>query len=359
MAARCCQACLGSAPDGVSPLPALPGQLIRQRAGTVALLHQGAGSTIDHFLRAPLEQQGLTLLDVDSSQPPQPGQLALLAELPLIVVVRYLTAPWQAALRQLRRSGCRLAYLMDDDLLDPGCLSGLPQPYRRRLQQRITRRRHLVPALFDHIWVTSAVLADRYGHLGARLLPLQPHASLLVRPEAVQLAYLGTTVHQAEFHWLLDLFSQIQQRHGNTQITVFGDLAINRLLRHLPRLRVIHPMPWGNYLAATGCTPIDLLLCPLLASHFNAARAAVKFIDAARCGAAGLYSDRAPYRGFVRDGVDGLLLDDQHSSWLMQLEALIGDPQRRRQLAAACRQRALELSHPPLSSPVQLWETPS
>jgi len=342
----------------VPPLQVLPGQLTRQRAGAVALLHQGAGSTIDHFLRGPLEERGHTLLELDSSQAPTEGQLAQLAELPLIVVVRYLDAAWVGPLRRLRRGGSLLAYLMDDDLLDPSGLADLPRPYQRRLRQRITRRRRLVPGLFDHIWVTSAVLADRYGHLGAELLPLRPHASLLAERPRLQLAYLGTSVHQAEFQWLLDLLTPLQQRHGHTHIDVFGDLAINRMLRHLPRVRVIQPMGWSNYLAETGPGRIDLLLSPLLASPFNAARAPVKFIDAARCGAAGLYSDREPYRGFVRDGIDGLLLDDRQGVWLERIEALIADPGRRQRLAAACRQRALELCAPTPTAPVQLWETP-
>ena len=89
---------------------------------------------------------------------------------------------------------------------------------------------------------------------------------------------------------------------------------------------------------------MDLLLTPLLESPMNAARAPVKFIDAARCGAAGLYSDRPPYRGFIRDGVDGLLLGDRQGEWLAAIERLIQDPGERRRLADAGRRRALDLS---------------
>ncbi len=76
----------------------------------------------------------------------------------------------------------------------------------------------------------------------------------------------------------------------------------------------------------------------------NAARAPVKFIDAARCGAAGLYSDRPPYRGFIRHGVDGLLLGDEQREWLQAIAQLIEDHQARRRLAEGGRQRALRLS---------------
>jgi hypothetical protein len=106
-------------------------------------------------------------------------------------------------------------------------------------------------------------------------------------------------------------------------------------------------MRWPSYLAETGQGRCDLLLTPLLESPFNAARAPVKFIDAARCGAAGLYSDRSPYRGFIRPGIDGLLLGDRQQEWLEAIEWLILDSCARHRLATEGRRRALQLSGSP------------
>lgn len=260
------------------------------------------------------------------------------------MVVRYLPRPWLAGLRQARRGGIPLVLLMDDDLLDPKVLQDLPPPYRRRLQERITNRRRWVPKLFDRLLVTSAPLARNYAGLGAEQLPLWPHASLLAPQPRLQLAYLGTSVHTQEFLWLVPLLERLQQRQPHTHVDLFGDLGINRLFRHLPRVRILHPMGWSNYLAETGSGRIDLLLSPLLESRFNACRAPVKTIDAARSGAVGLYSNRPPYRGFVRDGIDGLLLEDDHASWLAAIERLIAAPEERQRLAGAGRARALALS---------------
>jgi hypothetical protein len=134
-------------------------------------------------------------------------------------------------------------------------------------------------------------------------------------------------------------------------VDLFGDLSINRQFRDLPRTRILHPMSWSNYLADTGCGRLDLLLTPLLPSPFNAARAEVKVIDAARSGAAGLYSDRPPYRGFIRDGIDGLLLPDDQHQWLAAIGRLIDDPSLRARLAAEGRRRALELCRPGPAQP--------
>lgn len=317
--------------------PLRPGQ-------NVLLLHQGAGSTIDHFLRGPLEALGVCVEELDSAEQPGSLQLSRLLNADLVVVVRYLPRNWLKTLRQVCRAKIPMAYLMDDDLLDPDLLRELPVPYRRRIQERITRQRAWVPELCERVWVTSEVLALKYAHLGAVRLPLCPHPDLLTPHPRLQLAYLGSAVHQLEFAWLRELLIQLQQRQPHTHVDLFGDISVNRQFRDLPRVRVLHPMRWANYLAEIGRGRCDLLLTPLLESPINAARAPVKFIDAARCGAAGLYSDRPPYRGFVRHGIDGLLLGDHHQDWLAAIEMLVGDPQARHRLAEAGRCRALALS---------------
>lgn len=326
------------------PVTELPGLAIRAQGESVVVLHQGAGSTIDHFLRGPLERLACRLVELDSALAPTETSREILRTAPQVVVVRYLPRCWLRALGRARRAGATLMYLMDDDLLDPDLLAELPAAYRRRVRQRITRQRGWVPALFERIWVTSAVLERKYAPLGAVQLPLRPHPSLLLERPRVQLAYLGTSVHTREFAWLRELLSLLQARQPHTHVDLFGDLTINRQFRDLPRLRILHPMRWPSYLAETGPGRVDVLLTPLLESPVNAARAPVKFIDAARCGAAGLYSDRPPYRGFIRHGVDGLLLGDQPREWLEAIEHLIDHAETRRKLAEEGRRRALRLS---------------
>lgn len=317
------------------------------RPPVLALLHQGAGPTIDHFLAAPLDRLGCGRLDLDSRRNPLEELARLEAPPSLLVVVRALPAPWLRPLRGLRRQGCRLIYVMDDDLLDPAAAVTLPDTYRRRLRQSITAQRRHVPDLFDEIWVTSAALVVKYAHLAPRLLPLDPHPRLLQRRSRLQLAYLGTAAHQREFAWLLPMLTALQQRWQHTHVDLFGDLTINRQFRHLPRVRLLHPMDWERYLQETGSRSIDLLLCPLLADPFNAGRSAVKVVDAARLGAVGLYSDREPYRSCVRHGETGLLLADDPDLWLEAIAALVDAPERRRALAEGGLEMVRDLGRKP------------
>jgi len=325
-------------------LPILPGIEASQQGKCVVLIHQGAGSTIDHFLRGPLEAWDARIIEVNSAEAPGPHFQNSIIAANLVVIVRYLPRNWLNTLRQVRRAGIRLVYLMDDDLLDPALLPLLPIAYRQRIRQRITCQRKRVPELCDLIWVTSEFLERKYAHLGARLLPLSPHPGLLAERPRLQLAYLGSSVHSLEFAWLRELLILLQSRHSHTHVDLFGDLSINRQFRDLPRVRIVHPMGWPSYLAETGQGRCDLLLTPLLESPLNAARAPVKFIDAARCGAVGLYSDRSPYRGFIRPGIDGLLLGDRQLEWLEAIEWLIQDSEARLRIATEGRRRALQLS---------------
>jgi hypothetical protein len=58
----------------------------------------------------------------------------------------------------------------------------------------------------------------------------------------------------------------------------------------------------------------------------------------------GLYSDLPPYQGWIRDGIDGVLLRNTTKDWINAIEALIRDSALRLRLAQVCRQRALELA---------------
>ena len=190
--------------------------------------HQGSGSSIDHFLRGPLTAMTTRIVEIDSARRPSAADQDLLLAAALVVVVRYLPRPWIASLVRAGRSGAGLAYLMDDDLLDPAVHTELPPAYRRRLRQRITGQRRRIPGLFPTIWVSSDHLRQKYAAIGALRLPLRPDRSLLQERPRLQLAYLGTSVHQREFAWLRSLLGQVQERFEHTHIDLFGDLSINR-----------------------------------------------------------------------------------------------------------------------------------
>jgi len=174
------------------------------------------------------------------------------------------------------------------------------------------------------------------------LVVARTDAALLAQEhDAVHVAYHGTASHGAEIEWLHPVMAEVLARCPQAHFELFGDGRTAHAFLALPRVTLLHPLKWPNYLAYTAATRRDIGLSPLLPTPFNAARGAVKFYDFARMGAAGIYTDVTPFAGFVRGGVDGLLLPNEPARWIEAIAALVQDAPRRRAIAAAARARAL------------------
>lgn len=85
-------------------------------------------------------------------------------------------------------------------------------------------------------------------------------------------------------------------------------------------------------------------LAPLADTPFNRAKSAVKWLEYAAIGAAGIYADLPPYQGVVEDGQTGLLVGPDPEAWTEAVSRLVADPALRRRLAVNARE-ALDRSH--------------
>lgn len=261
-----------------------------------------------------------------------------------VVVVRYLPAHWLEPLRSFRAAGGRIVYFMDDDLMDPEAAAGLPAAYAKRVRTLATRQRSNLEALCAEFLVGTSYLAQKYQAWRPTVLSPAASAADLAQQSPVTVCYHGTASHGLELAWLPEVVAGVQSERTDTLFEVFGDHSVNRAFRQLPCVAVLHPMSWPSYLAYTGCVRRDIGLAPLLPGLFNAARGPTKFLDFARMGAVGIYSDVAPYRGFIRPDVDGLLLPNEPEVWINAIAALAGDAPRRNRMAQAARQRALAMA---------------
>lgn len=267
-----------------------------------------------------------------------------------VVVIRTIPAGWVGVLRSWRQAGVNVVLLLDDALLEPGAIGELPFRYRWRLWHGITRHRHHLDTLISELWVTQDSLARSCQRqlcgqpaLPIHCLSLRP-PRLVVEPKPMhRVAYLGTASHRAELVWLLPLLEQLQRERNDCLLELVLPPQWRRRFRHIPRTRIAYPMDWDTYLADTSQRRVDLLLVPLLPSQFNGGRSAVKWFEAARLQAVGLYSQREPYSSLVQHNHDGLLLPDQQGAWLKAMHQLLDDQTTRERLRQACRTRALSL----------------
>jgi hypothetical protein len=301
---------------GISPADSAP----RPEARRCVILDEGIRTpSADYLLRPRLETLGLPLVQADVRRSPtamdlQPGDL--------VVISRYVPPLWRRPLERRRQALAGLVYFMDDDLLDPDAHARLTASYARKLATLASSQRRWLEANADAFWVSTPTLVAKYAALAPVLVPLAPPARLLDRQAAVRIVYHGTASHAGEIEWLHDVIEALQARCPHTHFSLFGEHPVHRLYRDLPRVSVLHPMRWENYLAYTAAQAADIGLAPLLPGDFNAARGPVKFFDYARMGAVGVYADAEPYRDFVREGVDGLLLPMAPQRWVDALVEL-------------------------------------
>ncbi|MDH4188840.1 MAG: glycosyltransferase family 1 protein [Betaproteobacteria bacterium] len=299
--------------------------------GHYALIEYGPNASSDYYLIPRL--RGLPLSRLDSREAPRDD---ILPEGTFVIIVRYLPRAWGEYLSRQAERLAGVAYFVDDDLPAGLASAGLPWRYRFKLYRLFHRRRALLARLCSELWVASPALREKYARAAPKLVEPLP----LAEPSASGVTYFyhGSASHRSEWRWLREVVAPLQLGHAPLSFTAIGDRRVQRQFRDLPRVLVLHPMSWISYRDSLPAMRHDIGLAPLLPGAFNAARAATKHFDITRLGAAGIYSRCAPYSGYVRDGENGLLLDNDPAAWRAAILRLAAAPDLRASLLARARE---------------------
>lgn len=316
--------------------------VIIRRHSDVAIVANGDNASITYLIDPLLAEQGRSSTCIDTNHKP-PKDFAE-SGYHAAIIVRYLPAKWIKPLRHFHANGGKLIYFMDDDLMDPAAIAGLPRAYAKKVHKLAISQRSKLEALCSEMWVSSAYLAEKYQAWSPKILLPRPGVSGLLQLSGATVCYHGTASHQIELEWLVPVIKSVQVHNSETHFEVFGDHAVNKLYRDMPRVSILHPMSWPNYLSYTASVRHDIALAPLIPHPFNAARGPTKFFDFVRMGAVGIYTDVDPYRSFIRHGVDGLLLPNDPVLWMRAIVDLASDAPRRMRMANAARKRAMEMA---------------
>lgn len=304
------------------------------------ILSDGNTASTDYFLFPYLESIGYSPYLVDTRQ--MPGRFQHGLDKQVVVLSRYLPLSWRDTLASWKKEGSKIVYFMDDDLFDIHVLRGLPWRYRWKIVRLAMSQQRRLKELCTEFWVSTPYLAQKYAELKPRLITASPSPQLIHSyPPLVRICYHATSSHRSELHWLADVLRRVQLSSSNTHFELFGDSVIKRHYRGIPRVSILHAMNWSQYLAWSGSVRRDIALAPLLRNAFNRARGPTKFFDYARMGAAGIYTAAPPYQGFIRDGVDGLLVENDPEQWAKAILGLVTDEEKRGRIATAARNRAL------------------
>ena len=297
--------------------------------GDVVVLSPGAVPTVDFYLTprlAELAPERVRLLDSRAIDPAA-DSLPVGA---LVIIVRHACKHWLRFLAENANRWCGVAWLLDDDIPAAWRCTELPLDYRLRTSGRFLQVARDFLSVCDRVWVSSEVLQQRYAQWNPLLLPpLHPFRPRHAAPSGVRRwCYHGTRAHRAEINWLKPVVAAVQQRVPDAEFEIMGGGAVRNLFAGIPKVNVLPPLSWREYVAHCENSNIAVGLAPLLPGYFNAARAHVKIFDIVHAGAVGIFSRRAPY--FPNLAAAGVVfVDDDPRAWSEQIAALLLDDRQR------------------------------
>lgn len=296
------------------------------------------GPVVRHRWRAfipALTEAGFESVRFESLRRPVSQRLALYGTLTdddVVVLVRKLLAGPELAV--LRSRVWRLVYDFDDAVFSR-------DPSRRRAKsavraarfRRTVRRSDLVLA-GNSILAEHASAASR--RTDVRLTPTVVDTDRL-RPGAardddeVRLGWIGSAATRPFLEALAPVLDQVRTTDARVRLHVMADAP--------PALRDVSFTPWSEAAEASFLAGLDIGLGPLPDHPFTRGKCGFKLLQYAACGVPFVADDVGVQRRIAADGRLGLLATG-HDEWVARLGELVGDPERRRRMAAAARASA-------------------
>lgn len=294
-------------------------------AGLVYLVEEQSNSSTDYFVLPAVSANGYGVVRCGFADLPAPAELEGAA----VVFVRYVPAAWAKLVEETRHRLRRLAFFMDDDVLETGASAGLPWRYRFKLARSAAWRSGWLRRQVAELWVSTPYLQQKYASWHPRLVLPSPVCG---RPDICRVFYHGTASHAAEIRWLRPVIEEALRREERLAFEIAGGRDVHRLYHGMERVTVAHPMKWPAYQAFLAMPGRHVGLAPLLDMPFNRARSYTKFFDITRCGAVGIYAPDSACAKVVNHGVDGLVVAQKQQTWVETILHLARDEPLRHSL---------------------------
>jgi GT2 family glycosyltransferase/glycosyltransferase involved in cell wall biosynthesis len=244
-----------------------------------------------------------------------------------------------------RRTGARLVFDLDDDLLN------IPRshPDARVLRPRAKTVRRMLDVA-DAVWLSTQGLANS-------LTAIRPDATVIenglderiwvpptpsLRDQPVRILCMGTATHDHDFAMIEPALVRLKGEYDHrVSINIVGVTMRNDLPAGLDRIGMppsaTRSYPgFVNWLRAVE-PAWHIGLAPLLDTPFNLCKSPIKAMDYAALGLAVLASDTPVYRGSIADGPAGQLVPNTPAAWYAALTWLLRNRDERQAIAARSR----------------------
>ena len=243
-------------------------------------------------------------------------------------------------IERARRLGKPVVYDLDDLLYD------LPADHADVRHYRPARMAMLLAmAQADAVTVSTPALRELLTpyHPNIHVLPNYLNDRLWAAPQAprpaeaqpVVVGYMGSGTHAADVEMIAPALLRTAERFGEAiEIRFMGKTPPPAAIAGLPNVaweRASY-LDYAQFAAWFGRQRVDIGLAPLCDTPFNRGKSWIKYLEYTATGAAGIYSEVAPYEAVIT-GENGLRAGTP-DAWEAALARLILDADARREVAA-------------------------
>lgn len=243
-----------------------------------------------------------------------------------------------------RRSGMRLVYDLDDDLLS--IPDDHPEAAPLRALAAVVLRLLLAA---DRVWVATPALASRVAGVrpDAEVVPNALDDRLWQPPPPrradgqIRIVYMGTATHDGELAFLSPVAGALRRRYGDrVRFEVVGVTA-----RSLPP-GFDRRLPDGDAANASypgfvewfGRQRWEIAVSPLVEGPFNRCKSAIKLMDYAALGLPIVASRHPEYEAAFSGDHGVFLVENDEAAWIAALSRLIDDATARERAGRLARE---------------------
>lgn len=248
-------------------------------------------------------------------------------------------------LRKFKRHGIKIVYDLDDDFFN---LS--PETNLYRIRDNLLKEIKNLAAFADVMTVST----ERLKALSKRIfdgkivvipnmLNLDLWKSNQLRDDGrVRIGWAGSPTHLKDIMSIYPVLKRILKENDNVDLTFLG-YCPKDFLEFGQRVTFVKGGPYDYYVDALPRLGIDIGIIPIVKSEFNKSKSTIKYAEYCATGLPSVVSDFPPYKGLIKNGVDGLIAVDE-KQWYEKLMLLIQKPNLRENLTQNCLQRAKKFS---------------
>ena len=252
-----------------------------------------------------------------------------------VLIIRYIHNKYINALSNCIKDGKRVVLFIDDNLFGNINPFNCSIKYSFTIWWKIKRYKNVLNKYVSEIWVTNTKLKSittkklTNQNISINILGLKNSLNFIRKKKIYRISYFGSSSHEKELKWLKGMLFKLQSTRNDCIIEIIVNQKWRRKLRDIPRIKMIYPMSWDSFLLDTRDHRIDIALVPLFSSNFNDTRSPTKFYDVTRLNAVGIYSNINPYKEFINNNYDGILLDNNEEEWVKKINYLLKEENER------------------------------